>query len=130
MAEIRLTEKAANIFKHLIVEEDEGTISDTYLLVGAKSGGCSGYKFFLDTTHDIRDHDITVDTDHGVKVVCKKDELEDIIGDVLIDYNDDNLVSQGFEFKRTKYNVTCGCGESFAPISDMERGKNQLGWDK
>jgi hypothetical protein len=33
MAEIKLTEKAANIFKHLIVEENEGTISDTYLLL-------------------------------------------------------------------------------------------------
>ena len=47
MAELQLTEKAADIFKHLITEEGD-TTNDTYLLVGANSGGCSGYKFFLD----------------------------------------------------------------------------------
>lgn len=125
-SKLELSEKAADIFKQLITEEGN-TTSDTYLLVGANSGGCSGYKFFLDTTHDILDHDDTFEH-HGVTLVVKKKDHEEIIGDVLIDYNDSNLVSQGFEFKRLAYNVTCGCGESFTPVKDLKNGPQKLGW--
>ena len=126
MPELQLSEKAADIFKQLITEEGN-TTEDTYFLVGANSGGCSGYKFFLDTTHDITASDVTFEQ-HGVTMVVRRDHLEDIIGDVLIDYNEENLVSQGFEFKRLKYNVTCGCGESFTPVKDLRDGPKKLGW--
>ena len=41
-----------------------------------------------------------------------------------VDYNDENLVEQGFVFQRMSTGVTCGCGESFTPL-----GSNKsLGW--
>lgn len=89
MPELQLSEKAADIFKQLITEEGN-TTKDTYFLVGANSGGCSGYKFFLDTTHDITASDVTFEQ-HGVTMVVRRDHLEDIIGDVLIDYNEEKF---------------------------------------
>ena len=123
---VELTEKAANVFRQLIVEEGN-TTKDTFLLMGARSGGCSGYMFTLDTTHDITENDYTFDL-QGIKVVANKKTLDEIIGDVRIDFNDDNLVEQGFEFKRLKYNITCGCGESFTPIKELIDGPKKLGW--
>jgi len=41
-----------------------------------------------------------------------------------VDYKDDNLVEQGFVFKRLGSGQLCGCGESFTPL-----GSNKpLGW--
>jgi len=42
--------------------------------------------------------------------------LTNVIGNVIIDYIDDNLVEQGFVFKTVS--GQCGCGESFQPISE------------
>ena len=55
--------------------------------------------------------------------------LNDIIGDVEVDYKDGNLVEQGFIFKRLKHEHVCGCGESFTPLKDFPAdGKQHLGW--
>ncbi len=37
--------------------------------------------------------------------------LNEIIGDVEVDYKTGNLVEQGFIFRRLKYAHVCGCGE-------------------
>ena len=44
MYQITVTQKAANIFKEMIQSENM-PLDTTCLHVGAKSGGCSGYKF-------------------------------------------------------------------------------------
>ena len=45
--------------------------------------------------------------------------LNDVIGDVEVDYKIGNLVEQGFVFKRFISGHVCGCGESFTPIKDI-----------
>ena len=116
-ASVQITEKAANAFKSTIIEEDL-PLDDTYLLMGARPGGCSGYKFTLDSTHDILPQDITFN-EHGITVVVNKEMLDNIIGNIKIDYNDTNLVEQGFVFTRLANGITCGCGESFTPIKEL-----------
>ena len=119
-ASVQITEKAANVFKLSVAEENQ-QLDNTYLLMGAKPGGCSGYTFTLDSTHDILPQDTSFH-EHGITVVVNKEILDNIIGAVKIDFNDLNLVEQGFEFKRLSHGITCGCGESFTPIKELQEG--------
>ena len=125
--ELKISKKAANIFKEMIVEENKDP-ENSYLRVGANSGGCSGWKFSLDFEDTVDSVDLIFEQ-YDVKLVVDETILNDIIGDVEVDYKVGNLVEQGFMFKRLKYAHVCGCGESFTPVKDIPAdGKQQLGW--
>ena len=100
--ELKITEKAASVFKDMIADENKD-IENSYLRVGANSGGCSGWKYSLDFEDDIKPDDL-VFTENGVNLVVDEYILNDIIGDVEVDYKIGNLVEQGFIFKdRSKF---------------------------
>ena len=125
--ELKITEKAATVFKNMIADQNK-RLEKSYLRVGANSGGCSGWKYSLDFEDNVKSEDL-VFTENGVNLVVDEYTLNDIIGDVEVDYKIGNLVEQGFIFKRLKYEHVCGCGESFTPIKDIPTdGKQQLGW--
>ena len=125
--ELKITEKAATVFKNMIADQNK-RLKNSYLRVGANSGGCSGWKYSLDFEDNVKSEDL-VFTENGVNLVVDEYILNDIIGDVEVDYKIGNLVEQGFIFKRLKYEHVCGCGESFTPIKDIPTdGKQQLGW--
>jgi Fe-S cluster assembly iron-binding protein IscA len=108
--ELRITERAQKIFLESL--ESEGLDPKTiYLKVGAKAGGCSGWKF---TAHF-----------HGdVRLIINQVQHHTVIGSLEVDYNDKNLVEQGFVFKRLQSGEMCGCGESFTPLGSTQK----LGW--
>ena len=125
--ELKITEKAATVFKNMIADQNK-RLEKSYLRVGANSGGCSGWKYSLDFEDNVKSEDL-VFTENGVNLVVDEYTLNDIIGDVEVDYKIGNLVEQGFIFKRLKYEHVCGCGESFTPIKDIPAdGKQNLGW--
>ena len=125
--ELKISEKAATIFKEMIVDENKDP-KNSYLRVGANSGGCSGWKFSLDFEDTVDSVDLIFEQ-HDVKLVVDETMLNDIIGDIEVDYKVGNLVEQGFMFKRLKYAHVCGCGESFTPVKDIPADeKQQLGW--
>ena len=125
--ELKITEKAATVFKNMIADQNK-RLEKSYLRVGANSGGCSGWKYSLDFEDNVKSEDL-VFTENGVNLVVDEYILNDIIGDVEVDYKMGNLVEQGFIFKRLKYEHVCGCGESFTPIKDIPAdGKQHLGW--
>jgi len=125
--ELKITEKAATVFKNMIADQNK-RLKNSYLRVGANSGGCSGWKYSLDFENNVKSEDL-VFTENGVNLVVDEYTLNDIIGDVEVDYKIGNLVEQGFIFKRLKYEHVCGCGESFTPIKDIPAdGKQHLGW--
>ena len=125
--ELKITEKAASVFKDMITDEKKDP-ENSYLRVGANSGGCSGWKYSLDFEDMIDPEDLTFEQ-YDVKLVVDEKILNEIIGDVEVDYKIGNLVEQGFIFKRLKYAHVCGCGESFTPLKDIPAdGKQQLGW--
>ena len=125
--ELKISKKAANIFKEMIVDENKDP-KNSYLRVSANSGGCSGWKFSLDFEDTVDSVDLIFEQ-YDVKLVVDETILNDIIGDVEVDYKVGNLVEQGFMFKRLKYAHVCGCGESFTPVKDIPAdGKQQLGW--
>ena len=126
--EVTITEQAAKEFTSMCKDENK-SLNRSYLRVGANSGGCSGWKYSLDFDDNIESTDLTFEQ-YDVILVVDKIILNDIIGDVEVDYKKGNLVDQGFVFKRFKLNgYVCGCGESFTPLKDISAdGTRKLGW--
>ena len=125
--EVKITEQAAKEFRSMCEDENK-LLENSYLRVGADSGGCSGWKYSLDFDNNVDSTDLTF-MQYGVTIVVDEMILNEIIGDVEVDYKKGNLIEQGFIFKRLKYGHVCGCGESFTPIKDIPAdGTQKLGW--
>ena len=117
-----LTERAAQVFKDSC--EAEGlTLQDTFLRIGARPGGCSGWKYELESNspEDVEPNDVQI-LSQEVSVIVDREALTDILGPIRIDYSDKNLVEQGFVFEQLITGHQCGCGESFTPIRDLKNG--------
>ena len=120
---IILTERAAQVFKEAC-EAEGSTLEDTFLRIGARPGGCSGWKYELGscTPEEFGPNDVKI-LSRKVSVVVDREALTDILGPLKIDFSDKNLVEQGFVFEQLKTGHQCGCGESFTPIKDLKSGK-------
>ena len=117
-----LTERAAQVFKESC--EAEGlTLQDTFLRIGARPGGCSGWKYELESNspEDVGPNDIQI-LSQDVSVIVDREALTDILGPIRIDFSDKNLVEQGFVFEQLTTGHQCGCGESFTPVRDLKNG--------
>ena len=91
--------------------------------VGAKPVGCSGLTFLIETTDKKNSRDDTF-WFGNIKFIIDNVQLQTIIGSLEVDYRDDNIVEQGFVFKRLGSGQMCGCGESFTPLGSSK----PLGW--
>lgn len=113
---VQLTEKAARIVREAFAAE-KVDLANAYVRVGAKPGGCSGYKYTLDFADgaSVTANDLVFES-QGIKLVVDKTCLSDVLGSVEIDYQDKNMVEQGFKFRPLSATATCGCGESFQPV--------------
>ena len=120
LPEVILTERAAQVFKESCKAEGS-TIKDTLLRIGARPGGCSGWKYELEsnTIDDVGPNDVQI-ISKEVSVVVDREALTNILGPLKIDYSDKNLVEQGFVFEQLINGHQCGCGESFTPVKDMK----------
>ena len=119
---VELTERAAQVFKDSC--EAEGlNLQDTFLRIGARPGGCSGWKYELESNspEDVGPNDIKI-LSQDVSVIVDREALTDILGAIRIDYSDKNLVEQGFVFEQLMNGHQCGCGESFTPVRDLKNG--------
>ena len=105
---ITISDKAKN--KILSLFKEEG-ISDAYVKVSVKSGGCSGLYYDLKFTSksDINDKILK---DNEIKILIDKKSLLYIAGTTL-DFSG-GLNGKGFVFNNPNAKRTCGCGESFA----------------
>ena len=117
-----LTERAAQVFKDSCKSEGT-TLQETFLRIGARPGGCSGWKYELEsnTPKDVGPNDIKI-LSQEVSVIVDREALTDILGSIRIDYSDKNLVEQGFVFEQLINGHQCGCGESFTPVRDLKNG--------
>jgi len=97
--------------KKLVQLKSEETAEDSFLRMGVKPGGCSGYSYemFFDT--DKFDGDVIEEYD-GVNIVVDGQSLEHIKGATL-DYKE-GLMETGFSIDNPNVSRTCGCGNSFS----------------
>lgn len=107
---IELSERAATEVK-TIIEDQKLVAESTYLRIGVKGGGCSGFSYTLDLTENRNDRDEEWDV-HGVKVICDHVSYTHLDG-VSIDFKDE-MMGRGFVFNNPKATHVCGCGSSFS----------------
>ncbi len=107
---IELTERAAGEVK-TIIKDQELDAEKTFLRVGVKGGGCSGFSYTLDLTESRNESDEEWDL-HGVKVICDPKSHIYLEG-VSVDFKDE-VMGRGFVFNNPNATGTCGCGSSFS----------------
>ncbi len=111
--QISITKKAANA-----VRESTTNNESFRLRVGANKGGCSGWRWELETeTLECQNQETDiVFNSNGIEIIVNKEMLYNIIGETIIEYSSENIVEQGFVFMRSN-GQQCGCGESFTPVT-------------
>ncbi len=107
---ITLSETAAKEIRTIIT--DQGLPADkTFLRVGVKGGGCSGFSYLLDLTEDPKAEADEELESQGVKILVDDKSLLYLDG-TEIDFRDE-VMGRGFVFKNPNATTTCGCGSSF-----------------
>ena len=106
---INLSKTAIKEVLH-IMKEQELTTDKSFLRVGVKGGGCSGYSYTLDIT------EVKTDLDeewswNGVTVICDSKSHIYLDG-TEIDFKDE-VMGRGFVFNNPNH-THCGCGSSFS----------------
>ena len=107
---VHLTERAAKEILRVIGEQNFP--STTWVRIGAKGGGCSGFTYVLDFDQTGPTEFDLPFTQHGVNFVIDK-KSEFFMGGTILDFND-GLLDRGFVFKNPQASGTCGCGTSFS----------------
>ena len=107
---IMLTERAAGEVK-TIIQQQSLDAEKTFLRVGVKGGGCSGFSYTLDLTESMGENDEQWDL-HGIKVICDPKSNIYLEGTQL-DFKDE-IMGRGFVFNNPNATHTCGCGSSFS----------------
>ena len=107
---VHLTERAAKEIGRVIAEQNFP--ATTWVRIGAKGGGCSGFTYVLDFDQNGPTEFDLGFVQHGVNfIVDKKSEF--FMGGTILDFND-GLLDRGFVFKNPLATGTCGCGTSFS----------------
>ena len=107
---ITLSETAAKEIKTIIT--DQGLPAEkTFLRVGVKGGGCSGFSYMLDLTEDLKAESDEELESNGIKILIDDKSLLYLEG-TEIDFRDE-VMGRGFVFKNPNATSTCGCGSSF-----------------
>jgi len=107
---LQLTERAAQEVR-TILEQQNLPIESTYLRLGVKGGGCSGFTYSLDLAETKGEHDEEFEA-QGIKMICDPKSYLYINGTTL-DFKDE-LMGRGFVFNNPNATNSCGCGSSFS----------------
>tara|TARA_A200000113_G_scaffold182806_1_gene169059 strand:+ start:909 stop:1238 length:330 start_codon:yes stop_codon:yes gene_type:complete len=94
-----------------MMQSDGYTLSDSFVRVGVKSGGCSGLSYDLKFDNALGEDDKLFE-DNDVRIVVDKKSFLYLVGTTL-EYSG-GLNGKGFVFNNPNANRTCGCGESFS----------------
>jgi iron-sulfur cluster assembly protein len=104
---ITVTESASEKIRQLL--ENEGT-SHTFLRVGVKAGGCSGFSYGMGFDEEKKEDD-TMLTINGLTIVVDQESARYLSG-VVIDFKESGM-SGGFTIDNPNAVASCGCGSSF-----------------
>ncbi len=106
---LEVTERAAQEIKTVLAQQNLSPES-TYLRLGAKGGGCSGFTYALDIVDTKGEHDQEY-LSQGIRIISDPKSLLYLDGTTL-DFKDE-LMGRGFVFNNPNASSTCGCGNSF-----------------
>ncbi len=107
---IELSERAAQEVRTILGQQGLDA-EKTYLRVGVKGGGCSGFEYVLDLTEHKAENDEEWDS-HGIRIICDpKSSL--YLGGTCVDFKEE-IMDRRFVFENPNATGTCGCGTSFS----------------
>ncbi|MCI3919991.1 iron-sulfur cluster assembly accessory protein [Paenibacillus sp. TRM 82003] len=104
---IDISDLAAEKIKELMAADD---LTDAYLRLGVKTGGCSGFTYGMGIDQEATEADDTLEM-KGLKVVMGRDDIKYLRG-LQIDYKE-SAMGGGFTINNPNASATCGCGSSF-----------------
>lgn len=107
---VQVSEKAQKEIRRLI-DQESGSLEDTYIKIGVKTGGCSGFSYDLKFTKEI-DEDDEVLEENNIKILVERKYVMYLSGTIL-EFSD-GLNGKGFVFNNPNAVTTCKCGESFS----------------
>ncbi len=107
---VHLSERAAKEIQRVVAEQNFAPT--TWVRIGAKGGGCSGFTYVLDFDQNGPTEFDLAFVQHGVQF-CVDKKSEFFMGGTILDFND-GLLDRGFVFKNPQATGTCGCGTSFS----------------
>ena len=107
---VEITERAASEVK-TIINQQKLDPEKTFLRLGVKGGGCSGFSYTLDLTEHMNEVDEEWEL-HGVKAICDPKSHIYLQG-TSVDFKDE-IMGRGFVFNNPNATTTCGCGSSFS----------------
>lgn len=107
---ISITDQAVAAVKEAY-RADSLSPETTYLRVGVRAGGCSGYSYDLSFTQDREAEDLVIEYG-GVRLLLDP-RSEMLLKGTTLDYSS-GLNGKGFIFTNPNATGTCGCGESFS----------------
>ena len=81
------------------------------LRISVEGGGCSGFSYKFDLTHDQDADDVVIEKD-GATVLIDSMSLAYMDG-AVVDFVDD-LMGQSFQIRNPNAVASCGCGTSFS----------------
>jgi len=89
---------------------------ETYLRLGVRGGGCSGYQYQLALDH-MQDGDHLFESE-GQKVIVHDSALPYVAGSRIV--WKETLISSGFDIENPNATAACGCGSSFRVDPDAQ----------
>ena len=107
---ITMTEFAIERISDMICR-NQMTANESYLRIGLRSGGCSGYSYLFELTSEATKHDKIFKFDDLRVCIDKKSYL--FLNGMEIDYEESPFKS-GIKLNNPAATRTCGCGESIA----------------
>ena len=107
---IKVSTQAREQVKQMM-KSDGYNLSNSFVRVGVKSGGCSGLSYDLKFDNSLAEDDKLFE-DNDVRIVVDKKSFLYLVGTTL-EYSG-GLNGKGFVFNNPNANRTGGCGESFS----------------
>ena len=105
---ISLTDNAVEHVKLLLAKREKPPFG---IRVGVKSGGCSGYTYYLEYAEEKGKYDEIIEH-NGVVILIDPKALIYLLGTEM-DYTASQFKS-GFVFNNPNEKGNCGCGKSFS----------------
>ena len=86
--------------------------------LAVRPGGCAGTKYEVEVGVESRPGDLVAEQG-GLQVACDP-EAAPLLAGLAVDWVD-ALMGGGWRFANPNAGSTCGCGESFRPLPELER---------
>ena len=124
---IEVTNAAAEKVRTLLEADDK--LATHGLRMKVIGGGCSGlqYQLSFDESEDENDHQVEA---FGIRVFVDEKSALYLVGSTL-DFVD-SLQESGFKIENPNASNSCGCGQSFAPVSEstisISKPRPEPGW--